>query len=183
METKDLNQLLDSVYELEGLLHLALSRDELPASLPRLIRNKALAVAALAADIPDDRPAPAKYEEAAPAEYEEPSEAIVEQVPEPSEAVVEHAPEPSEAIVEHAPEPLEAARVHAPSFSLNDRFLFIRELFGNDSALFDKAMRTLPGFDSYEEAEVYFYDELGLESDNRQVIRFMAVISNYFRSR
>lgn len=214
METKDLNQLLDSVYELEGLLHLALSRDEMPASLPRLIRNKALAVAAVAADIPDCESAAAEFgrEEnpevssaypvggsmaddelcAEASTYDaQPVEAVLPaKAPEDIECADVResvAPEPAEVAdgngVSRRPEPSLKGKDHAPSFSLNDRFLFIRELFGNDSSLFDRAMRTLPGFDTYEEAEVYFYDELGLEPDNRQVIRFMAAISNYFRSR
>lgn len=48
-----LNTLLDSIYELEGLVHLAMQRDETPPSLPQLIARKARQVADLAQALPD----------------------------------------------------------------------------------------------------------------------------------
>lgn len=48
MDKKNLNQLLDNVYELEGLLHLAIARDDCPEIIPSLIANKAHEVALLA---------------------------------------------------------------------------------------------------------------------------------------
>ncbi len=40
MRKENLEKLLDSIYELEGLVHLAISRDDEPAMLPELIRRK-----------------------------------------------------------------------------------------------------------------------------------------------
>lgn len=40
MNKEKLNTLLDSIYELEGLVHLAITRDDEPAMLPELIRRK-----------------------------------------------------------------------------------------------------------------------------------------------
>ncbi|MDE6423378.1 MAG: hypothetical protein K2K95_08165 [Muribaculaceae bacterium] len=40
MRKENLETLLDSIYELEGLVHLAISRDDEPAMLPELIRRK-----------------------------------------------------------------------------------------------------------------------------------------------
>lgn len=40
MRNEKLNRLLDSIYELEGLVHLAISRDDEPAMLPELIVRK-----------------------------------------------------------------------------------------------------------------------------------------------
>ena len=40
MSKENLEKLLDSIYELEGLVHLAISRDDEPAMLPELIRRK-----------------------------------------------------------------------------------------------------------------------------------------------
>lgn len=40
MRKEKLNTLLDSIYELEGLVHLAITRDDEPAMLPELIRRK-----------------------------------------------------------------------------------------------------------------------------------------------
>lgn len=40
MDKETLNKLLDSIYELEGLVHLALTRDDNPERLPELISKK-----------------------------------------------------------------------------------------------------------------------------------------------
>ena len=40
MNKEDLNGLLDNIYELEGLIHLALAREDCPESLPSLIARK-----------------------------------------------------------------------------------------------------------------------------------------------
>jgi hypothetical protein len=40
MNKENLNRLLDSIYELEGLVHLALAREDIPESLPLLIARK-----------------------------------------------------------------------------------------------------------------------------------------------
>ena len=39
-EKRRYEQMLDITYELEGLLHLALVREEIPEALPRLIAGK-----------------------------------------------------------------------------------------------------------------------------------------------
>lgn len=40
MDKEKLNELLDRIYELEGLVHLAIARDDAPDKLPELIRKK-----------------------------------------------------------------------------------------------------------------------------------------------
>ena len=47
MKKEKLNSLLDSIYELEGLVHLALSRDDSPEALPGLIVRKGKELAKL----------------------------------------------------------------------------------------------------------------------------------------
>lgn len=48
MNREKLNSLLDSIYELEGLVHLALNRDDSPAALPELIVRKGRELSSLA---------------------------------------------------------------------------------------------------------------------------------------
>lgn len=88
MDKERLNELLDRIYELEGLVHLAIVRDDVPASLPELIRRKARQ---LYAEIDGDE------EVAAPV--------IVNVIPPEPEPVVtpESEPEPEPAV---APEPV-----------------------------------------------------------------------------
>ena len=54
---KEFEKLLDSVYELEGLLHLAVARDLPPATLTSLIKRKGREIVAAIGTLPDDIPA------------------------------------------------------------------------------------------------------------------------------
>lgn len=114
MVKKELENLLDKTYELEGLLQLALSRDDNHAALQRLIAGKSALVAAMAqrmaAASADDEAASLREEQY---EVEAENEAISDVAPEPEEAAavetatVETAPEEmprvEEAPVEAAP--------------------------------------------------------------------------------
>ncbi|MDE7160250.1 MAG: hypothetical protein K2O24_05350 [Muribaculaceae bacterium] len=163
--------LLDRVYELEGLLHLALERDEIPERLDQLIADKALRIAEPFADRIAPAPAPAapspvEEEEAHPYEspYKEPQEEEPEEEPEvEAEEFEEYSEAPmaeDEPVAEVERQPL---RRH---FSLNDRFRFSRELFGGSPARFDEILHVLDGMDSAAEAEAYLCDELGWEPDD-----------------
>lgn len=56
MDKTKLNELLDSIYELEGLVHLALTRDDNPDRLPLLIKMKGEAMAKLASGLSSGEP-------------------------------------------------------------------------------------------------------------------------------
>ncbi len=61
MEKEKLSNLLDCIYELEGLVHLALARDDNPVGLGGLIAGKAAAIAEFSAELTDTSvPAPVK---------------------------------------------------------------------------------------------------------------------------
>lgn len=51
MNKEELNGLLDNIYELEGLVHLALAREDCPESLPELIVRKANSLTELVNEI------------------------------------------------------------------------------------------------------------------------------------
>ena len=84
-------------------------------------------------------------------------------------------PEPEPEITVQADEP----RKPPCAFSLNDRFLYIRELFGGSAKAFDDAMDVLSGMSDMREAEQYFYDECNLEPENATVADFMKSVSRY----
>lgn len=67
-----------------------------------------------------------------------------------------------------------------PAFTLNDRFRFRRELFGNSDAEYSSAMDLIASMEGYEEAEEYFLDELGWSLENPEVKDFMDIIQKYF---
>lgn len=66
------------------------------------------------------------------------------------------------------------------SFTINDKFRFRRELFGNSDSEFTDALNLVEAMNSPEEAEDYFYNDLGWDREQPEVVEFMTVIANYF---
>lgn len=66
------------------------------------------------------------------------------------------------------------------SFTLNDRFRFRRELFGNNDNELADALNLVSAMNSLSEAEEYFYDDLGWDASNEEVKEFLSIISRYF---
>lgn len=64
--------------------------------------------------------------------------------------------------------------------SLNDRFLFQRELFNNNRSEMDRVMEILNGLVSFEEAENYLKKELSWDFENQTVKEFLIVIKKGF---
>ncbi len=69
------------------------------------------------------------------------------------------------------------------AFSLNDRFRFRRELFGNSDSEFADAINMVEAMESLTEANEYFYDDLQWDPENPEVIDFMQIITKHFQSR
>lgn len=65
--------------------------------------------------------------------------------------------------------------------SLNDRFLFQRELFNNNRSEMDKVMELLNSLSSYDEAENYLRSEQGWNLDTQIVKEFLMVIKKGFK--
>lgn len=74
-------------------------------------------------------------------------------------------------------------KASTPTYSINDRFLFIRELFDGDAAAFNKAMEDVAAMDSFEEAESYFTDEKGFDEESDTAVRFFEILLAYFKKR
>lgn len=66
------------------------------------------------------------------------------------------------------------------SFSLNDRFLYARELFDGNMKMFDSTLQNLEGISDFSAVEDYFYDELEWDRDNEHVKTFMDIIASKF---
>lgn len=66
------------------------------------------------------------------------------------------------------------------AFSLNDTFRFRRELFGNSAAEMTDALHMVGAMHSFDEAEDYFYGDLGWDRESDDVKEFMAIIKNHF---
>ena len=69
------------------------------------------------------------------------------------------------------------------AFSLNDRFRFRRELFGNSGAEMNDTLNLVEAMLNREEACDYFYHDLQWDRDNPEVIDFMAIIDKHFSNK
>ena len=62
------------------------------------------------------------------------------------------------------------------AFSLNDRFLYSRELFNGNMKMFDSTLEHIEGIGDYSVAEDYFYNELEWDRERPEVASFMEII-------
>lgn len=182
-----ISSLIDSVHELAGLLQLSLSEGEIPAALPELIRQKADDVASRCAGAADmiaaSNPVPAPVQSEGDSYFLN-DEEIVEATEIDCDA------DTRPAASEKTAQPVQSAQLAKPEntsrkkpagvFTLNDRFLFTRELFGGRRELFDRAMVDLAGMDSYEEAEDFFLYQHGMNPDDPNVGRFLNTVARLF---
>ena len=76
--------------------------------------------------------------------------------------------------------PKRQAKLRA-SFSLNDRFLYARELFNGNMKMFDSTLDFLEGIEDYSIIEDYFYSELEWDPDNSNVAAFMNILRPNFK--
>lgn len=72
------------------------------------------------------------------------------------------------------------ARNLRKAFTLNDKFRFRRELFGNDDELFGQTLDTLQQMSSYQQAVEYLEHNMGWDVKNEDVADFLSIIKNHF---
>lgn len=170
MNNPEYNEMLDVACELEGLLLLALSRDEVKQPLPRLIAEKAEKIMSLSQSL--------QTLQSQPLEEHEHEDFLGNYNFESSED------KPSPKIRNRkAAVPAEATphqKNAKPLFTVNERYLYARELFGGKTERFNNALNEVASMDSIEEAEEFFYSELGLDPDSETTVAFMDKITAYF---
>ena len=67
------------------------------------------------------------------------------------------------------------------AFSLNDRFLYSRELFNGNMKLFDSTVDSIADIDDYSLVEDHFYKELNWDAENPNVAGFMEIMKINFK--
>lgn len=72
------------------------------------------------------------------------------------------------------------ARNLRKAFTLNDKFRFRRELFGNNDELFGQTLDTLQQMSSYQQAVEYLEHNMGWDLKNEDVADFLSIIKNHF---
>ena len=188
LDRETLSAMLDLTYELEGLIHLALNRDNAPDRIGALLTDKISALKAVSdgADFSDlsDFSDGSDLSDCSESSYiindgddgdgddgdgeDGDDAALAPEMEVESESVV------SAPVSSHRSAP------GTPVFSINDRFLYSRELFGGRVADFEAALKEVATMESFEEAEEYLTSEWGLDPESQTVADFLAVISNYF---
>lgn len=202
MTDKTMNKyqrLLDLTFELEGMARLASERDG-DGELEKRVEAKAREIHTLlfgeekpvekteepaAADFDDSMfyslPEPEAETDPDPEPQPEESEPAIEEIP-VAEDEPEPAPEPEpEPEPEPKPAPAPSAPKSKPLLSINDRFRFRRELFGNSDPDFNDALNLIATMDSYDEAEDYFINSLDWDQNNPVVMEFMALLQRYYK--
>ena len=75
------------------------------------------------------------------------------------------------------------ARDLSKAFTLNDKFRFRRELFGNSNGEFNRAVELVEVMRAPEEAEEYFYEDMGWDSTNPDVKDFMRIVTGFLSNK
>lgn len=123
---------------------------------------------------------------------------LITDVKEEEAVSAEEAPETVAPPVALDPEPaapaapaLEAPSAPAPAaprgdirkmLTLNDKFLFRRELFNGSDTELNDTLDLVASMDSMHEAEEYLYDDLQLDPENDTVRDFVNIIAAYFNN-
>ncbi|MGN0222824.1 MAG: hypothetical protein ACI4AM_02230 [Muribaculaceae bacterium] len=89
-----------------------------------------------------------------------------------------YTPEPP--VEPQAPAPLRRIPIRN-YFTINDKYLFRREVFDGDEQAFEDTLDLFEAMHSFAEAEEYFYDDLALDRENQDVKAFMSIVQNYFK--
>lgn len=210
----DIERLLTLTYEYEGLLALALRRDNcLPPDVWRLLAEKAAAIHGstdklAAAAVSTPAPSLVVGEVVAPEPVEEPAiqvaalEEAAATVDERLGEVLAEAPAPivdDEAAEEVEEEDTDAtvgstmrldeklarenSRNLRRAFSVNDRFRFRRELFGNSDIEMSDTINLVEAMSGYDEALDYFITDLQWDEENPEVRDFLSIIEHHFATR
>ena len=132
---------------------------------------------------PAPEPTPVSEPEPTPVDEPEPVEAptLAPEEVEPEAEAEEFEPDPDdqpltldEALQRDMTKDLRQA------FSLNDRYRYRRELFGNSDSVMNETLNLIEAMHSFDEAEDYFYNDLQWEHDSPEVADFMVIIKNHF---
>lgn len=179
----NLRELLDKIYELEGLVHLSLKREEAIPDFLRLIVKKGHEVGNLCTALEDDENKTLVPESEITNESQSSSLFTLEEYSIDENTADEKSElqdtEINDSIIEEfAPKSFQKGKL---VFSINDRFRFRKELFANSDVDFNNTLALVASMEDYEEAEDYFLNEEGFDRNSPAVAAFLSIIKNYFK--
>ena len=175
----DLNRITDICLELEGLLYLAKEREDMFLKVKPMMQQKAQEIVALLAEIEPNEESEllAKVIE------------IEEELAIPETDDIELAPIIEDSIDykcdnsdDDTNQNHESSRSLRQFFTINDKFRFRRELFGNSDIDFTDCINLVSAMSSYAEAKDYFFSDLSWGPENDEVIEFLSIIESFFKA-
>lgn len=180
MTLKEIKDLKDKVYELEGLLELAqLREDKLEELTPLIISrlNSLSPTIEYKVEETEEMPVEESYDTSIGGIFSQsqtlPTEEKVTS-PAEQEAPVEKKGDLEKKLT------VETEGAQKPLFCLNDRFRFRRTLFDGSEPKFAEAMKRITQMDNFDEAKEYFMEDYGWDPEDEEVIAFLEIIKSYF---
>lgn len=195
-----LRELLDKIYELEGLVTLAIKREEGQNDLLRLIKRKGKEIGNMTSSLSqndyllDSDSDNGNMRE--PEEYNMENENDVNENF-PLSDILSHDDNKSEIISsdnyilgeynldeknrETGQEDSSENTRGKLVFSINERYRFKKDLFDNSDIAFNNSLALVASMENYEEAEDYFLNEIGMNNTDKSVNEFLDIIRKYFR--
>lgn len=128
---------------------------------------------------PEPAPEPTPVDEPEPEPVEAPTPASEEVEPEAESEEFEPDPDDQPLTLDEALQ-RDMTKDLRQAFSLNDRYRYRRELFGNSDSVMNETLNLIEAMHSFDEAEDYFYNDLQWEHDSPEVADFMVIIKNHF---
>lgn len=128
---------------------------------------------------PVSEPEPTPVDETEPEPVEAPTPAPEEVEPEAESEEFEPDPDDQPLTLDEALQ-RDMTKDLRQAFSLNDRYRYRRELFGNSDSVMNETLNLIEAMHSFDEAEDYFYNDLQWEHDSPEVADFMVIIKNHF---
>ncbi|MDE7026263.1 MAG: hypothetical protein K2O88_10385 [Paramuribaculum sp.] len=182
-------QMLDVCFEIEGLLSLMIKReDDVPERVEALLKHKVACLSQFCgmvdseddklvqnteleesenANLPESKDVPMVEDEHASVNIESACDTTVDIV-----ANVAKSENMADSTINDKPESI--------ALTLNDKFRFRRELFGNNAAELSDALDVVNAVNSQAELDDYFYNDLCWDPENPDVKDFMAIASARF---
>ena len=175
-----IDNMLTHVYELEGLLLVMKRRgNDIPQEVIDRYKEIALIVEQEAQLIETGKPevkVAATPPITPPLKESKPKETVA--APPVTEATPPHPDEPPVFIPkEKTPEPIDITA----AFSINDRFLFLRELFNGDKQKFDDTISQLQAMHNIDEIGDYLASELEWDMSDDIVKEFLRLVELGFK--
>lgn len=190
---ENLQELLDKIYEFEGLIILSLQREDRKKDLLSLITRKGSEISVLTNNL--KRFIPSEEENLFLAFEEKDNSDKKDNIVNDEDFRLEYQIDDDELenriVIDKALTPIVEQKDSLVQkdgfqsrgklvFSINNKFRFKKELFNDSDLEFNNTLALVASMESYEEAEDYFISEKDWNLSNPNVSSFLEILKHYF---